>query len=935
MATDVHSGLPDSARPAGTVTFLFSDIEGSTRRWECNRGAMAAAVARHDALVRAKLEAQRAYVFKTMGDAFCAAFARPREALEAAFDAQRAIAAEDFSAVEGLRVRMALHSGVADERDGDYFGPTVNRVARLLAIGHGGQVLVSGASAELLQGEMPPQWSLRDLGKHRLKDLARSEHVYQLVAPDLPETFPALRSLDQLSNNLPAQLTSFVGRDEVIAEIKALLEHHRLVTLVGTGGAGKTRCAVQVGAELVDGSGDGVWLAELAPISDPSLIASVVAQVLDVQGQPTAPILDTLLAFLKSKSLLLILDNCEHVIGEARDFVAEVLRRCPEVRVLATGRESLNIGGEEVYRMPSLAVPPVSRQATAEETSRYGAVQLFVDRAISIDKRFILSDLNAPHVAEICRRLDGIPLAIELAAARVKVLAPQELAQKLDERLRVLAGGDRSALPRHQTMRALIDWSYDLLSDEERTLFRKLSIFAGGFTLASAKAASGDGTVDEIEMLDRLSSLVDKSLVQAEPADSGTRYRLLESTRQYGREKLNECGEQKATANGHAAAYLALAEELERSWESMPDRAWEAQAEPELENWRAALEWTLSARTDVPTGQRLAATLGRVWTRFALIEGRSWLETALGEVSDLTAPAIKAKLYLAQALLDGNLHLYKASYAAAERALQCYRRARDARGEAMAQRFAGWALLFTGRPAQGEALLQAALNGARTLGVRKLTADVLRDLAVARYIPGDVAGARALFTEALAIFKAVGAQRGAAAVAASLAEAEFRGGDALAAVRVADEAIGAYRALNDMHTFAVVLSNASAYLAALGRYEEASARAREAASLLHDAQDAVQIAYTLQHLAAILAFTDHGDDAKRRLGAHARAALLLGYVDAQLTALEAEREYTEQQEYEKMLAALRQALGKDEVANLTAEGSSWSEDQAVAEALLI
>jgi class 3 adenylate cyclase len=282
MATQVGSGPPASARPTGTVTFLFSDIEGSTVRWERDSDAMAAALARHDGLVRAALEAHGAYIFKTMGDAFCAAFTTSRDALVAAHDAQRALAAEDFSSVEGMRVRMALHSGRSDERDGDYFGAAVNRVARLLAIGHGGQVLVSGASAELLQGEMPAQSSLRDLGAHRLKDLAQPEHVYQLIAADLPETFPPLRSLDELPNNLQAQLTSFVGREEVVAEIKALIEQHRLVTLFGTGGAGKTRCALQIGAELLDGSGDGVWLAELAPITDPTLVPAATARRTDI-----------------------------------------------------------------------------------------------------------------------------------------------------------------------------------------------------------------------------------------------------------------------------------------------------------------------------------------------------------------------------------------------------------------------------------------------------------------------------------------------------------------------------------------------------------------------------------------------------------------------------------------------------------------------------
>ncbi len=427
-------------RPTGTVTFLFSDVEGSTVRWDGNREAMASALARHDALMRVALEARGGYIFKTIGDAFCAVFARAQDAAAAALDAQRALAAEDFSAVDGVHVRMALHAGTADERDGDYFGPPVNRVARLLAIGHGNQTLVSGAAADLLEGEMPHASSLRDLGDHRLKDLTRPEHVYQLIAPDLPQTFPALRSLDEHPNNLPRALTSFVARDQVITEVKALILRFPLVTLAGTGGVGKTRCATQVGAELLDEPADGVWLAELAPVSDPRLVANAIAQALSVQVQLNRPIRDTLLAYLMRKQLLLILDNCEHVIEEVREIAGAILHACPGVRILATSREGLNVAGERVYRMPSLPAPSAGATITAQEALQYGAVTLFNDRAVASDARFALTNENAHQVSEICRQLDGIPLAIELAAARMKVLSPQQLS---GEARRTLSRADR------------------------------------------------------------------------------------------------------------------------------------------------------------------------------------------------------------------------------------------------------------------------------------------------------------------------------------------------------------------------------------------------------------------------------------------------------------------------------------------------------------
>jgi predicted ATPase/class 3 adenylate cyclase len=914
-------------RPTGTVTFLFSDIEGSTERWERDRDAMAVAVARHDALVRAAFEAREAYVFKTLGDAFCAAFTRPESAILAALEAQRALAGEDFSAVDGVRVRMALHTGSATERDGDYFGPAVNRVARLLTIGHGGQVLISGTAADLLQGAMPPQASLRDLGAHRLKDLARPEQVYQLVALDLPHAFPVLRSLDQLPNNLPPQLTSFVGREDEVAGIKALLEQHRFVTLVGTGGAGKTRCAIQVGADLLDGSADGVWLVELAPISDPSLVASVIAKALNVQGEPNRPPLDGVLTFLKRRRLLLILDNCEHVIDEARNVVGAILRACPDVRILATSREGLNVAGERVHRMPSLPVPARDEDVTSSIALQYGAIALFVDRALAADGRFLLSDENTPHVAEICRRLDGIPLAIELAAARVKVLSPKQLAQKLDERFRVLTGGDRSALPRQQTMRALVDRSYDLLSDDERTLFRKLSIFAGGFTLESASAVCSDGTIDEIAILDILSSLVDKSLVHAEPAATGTRYRLLESMRQYARERLAEHGEYPAMAQAHAAAFLALAEELDRLFETTPNRAWILQAEPELENWRAALEWALTGRGDVALAQRLAGVTNWMWYFFAPAEGRRWIHSATETIDTTTPDEVIARLDLAAAHIDATLAQRKAGYEAAERALARYRTLGDARGVAEAQRMAGSALALLGRPTEGEAVLHEALAEAQRLGLRKMAGRILGAIGMARTFADDIPGARVAYAEALAIARASGDEHAISLLAGNLAETEFRGGDAEAALRIANETVLPFRAKNFARRIAITLANTAQYFVALGRYDEARESAREAITVSRDAQAYVWMAFALQHLAAVAALAPGDGDAR------ARAARLMGYVDARIVALEAARE-TEQQEYDRVLPVLRETLGDETLARLMQEGSAWNEDRAVAEAML-
>jgi predicted ATPase/class 3 adenylate cyclase len=537
---------PDGvALPTGAVTFLFTDIEGSTERWDTHREAMSSAVKCHDLIGRAAMAAHGGYVFKTVGDAFCVAFARPEAAVAAALDFQRALAAEDFTAVGGLRVRASLHVGAAEERGGDYFGSTVNRVARLLSIGHGGQTLLSGVMHDLVLGALPQQASLRDLGEHRLKDLSRPEYVYQLVAPELASEFPALRSLESLPNNLPLQMTSFVGREREVAKISDLLGAHRLVTLVGSGGIGKTRTSLQVAANLLDGSGNGVWFVELAPLASGEYIPAAVAQALGLSLPPLGDSVENLVKMIKPWDALLVFDNCEHLIEGAARFISAVIRGCPKISVLASSRQALGVAGEMTFRLPSLAVDDgiVSVVTSAREAASLPAIALFVDRATATNDSFSLTDENASTVAEICRRLDGIPLAIELAAARVKMLSPRQLHDRLDERFRVLTGGSRDVLPRQQTLRALIDWSHDLLDDRERMHFRRLGIFVNGFTLEAATAIGTSDDLDELDLFDVLSSLVDKSLVLAEPAGDALRYRMLESTRAYAREKLDAAAE--------------------------------------------------------------------------------------------------------------------------------------------------------------------------------------------------------------------------------------------------------------------------------------------------------------------------------------------------------------------------------------------------------
>jgi len=645
-----------SARlPSGTVTFLFTDVEGSSQRWEAHREEMKRAVARHDALMRATIEKHRGYVFKTVGDAFCAAFDAPLDAVGAAIDAQHALANEDFSTVDGLRARIGLHTGHADERDGDYFGPAVNRVARLMSIGHGGQVLLSAAARELVHGDLPPGASLMDLGPHRLKDLAHVEHVWQLTLADLPREFAPLKSLDMLPNNLPIQPTSFRGRELDLEKVKSLLAKHALVTLFGAGGVGKTRLAVQAGAELLDRYSDGVWLVELAPITDPGLVSSVVAKALGMsqEGQHAD---DPIPQWLKRKQLLIIVDNCEHVLGAVAALADAICHSCGDVRVLATSRQPLGIDGEAVFRLPSLAVPePIGRLA-AEDVAQYGAIALFVDRASVADLRFALTDDNAPIVAEICRRLDGIPLAIELAAARVKVLSISNLAQRLNERFRILTSGSRTALPRQKTLAALIDWSYDLLSAQEQTLFSRASVFAGTFTLDSAASICARDGIEAVDVLDLTASLVDKSLVVADTGGDQERYRLLESTREYALAKLVASGESERFARRYAEFFRGAAQEADTQLDAIPLGEWLARLEPEVENFRAVLEWALDKARDAPLGGAIAGALEMFWWHGGLeAEGRRWIEAALRQIDEGAQPQVAARLRRAKALLTSRL----------------------------------------------------------------------------------------------------------------------------------------------------------------------------------------------------------------------------------------------------------------------------------------
>ena len=531
--------------PTETLTFLFTDIEGSTKLLErLGPEAYTRLLAEHHQLVRSALDAHGGNEVGTQGDSFFAAFSSPSAALAAAIDMQGAFAARPWAQGEQLRVRMGVHAGEASETSAGPVGLEVHRAARVAAVAHGGQVVVSEAAAVLVRESLPAGASLRSLGLHRLKDLGRPEHIFQLESPGLERDFPPLRSLDNpvLKNNLPAQLTSFIGRGPEVSDLEALVGSSRLVTLTGPGGSGKTRLALQVAAELLDGSGDGVWFVDLAPVEDPGLVPSAVASVLKVREQPARSLTETLCVELADQSLLILLDNCEHLIDACAKLADALGRACPHLSVLATSREPLGIYGERVHRVLPLSVPPAGAARPEDVVVSEGAM-LFCERARAHQEGFVLDGPNSAAVASICRRLDGIPLAIELAAARMRTMSVADIADRLHDRFRLLTGGGRTAVPRQQTLETSIDWSYALLNEPERMALARLSVFAGGFDLSAAEAVAGADEADAFGTVDLVSSLVDKSLVQSEVLPSGrTRYRLLESVREYASARLAALG---------------------------------------------------------------------------------------------------------------------------------------------------------------------------------------------------------------------------------------------------------------------------------------------------------------------------------------------------------------------------------------------------------
>lgn len=886
---------------------------------------MGAAMSRHHDLLRGAVEANGGIVFETLGDGVYASFARAGDGVRAAIDGQRAIAAQDWSDVGELRVRMGLHTGDVQVRGEHYFGPALFRCARLMAIGHGGQILLSRATRDLVDEALPPGAGIRALGTHRLKDLAEPTEVYQLVHPDLQAEFPPLKSLDVLANNLPTQTTRFIGRQREVAAVRDLASAQRLLTLSGTGGAGKTRLALQVAADLVDSFKDGVWLVEMGPVADPALVPQAVASVLSVREEPGRAPISALVEFVRTRQLLVLLDSCEHVVQACAELANTLLRAAPELHILVTSREVLGINGETTWRVPSLSLPP-KPPPPPESLDQYEAVGLFVERARAANSNFRLTPQNAAAVMEICARLDGIPLAIELAAARVRMLSVDQIAARLDDRFRLLTGGSRAGMPRQRTLRALVDWSYGLLQETERMLFRRLSIFAGGWTLEAAETIcavpsgpAGDDGLQPYDVLDLLMQLVDKSLVIADEQAGQERYRMLETIREYARERLAEADETRVVHERHHEWFMGLAEE------AAPERydtEGLASLGHEYDNLRAALRWAIDSG-ESERALRLAGGLWSFWSvRGFYTEGRAWLREVLaldaggpGEGSRARARALQAAGHLANCQGD---------YSAAADLLEESRTISEALDD---QTALGASLHLLGNLAIGQGELVEAgelFTQAREINRRSgnRAAEILNMLQLAEvaFQTGDTAQSLALGEEVLKVSRERAQQWGVARSLHVLGRVAAAEGDFLKATTLHQQSLGIQQELGDLQGQVRTLAALGRVAFARGDRQLARERYLESLQVARQSYELLEIARSLEGLAELYAAAEPE-----------RALRLAGAAGAMRKTIGAEPYAEELRRLNAWQQPVYVALGEKRCAEARAAGRGMTLDQAISE----
>jgi predicted ATPase/class 3 adenylate cyclase len=873
----------DVREHSAVTTLLFTDIEESTRLWEQVPERMTVALAHHDAIARSVIESYRGTVVKTTGDGVHAVFDDSLDAVLATVQFQQALEDSGDGESVSLRVRCGLHAGEVERRDNDFFGSTVNRAARIMSAAHGGQVLVSQAVADRVGGRLPATVGLLDLGAVRLRDLARSERLYQVLHPKLRREFPPLRSLEVTPNNLPQQVSSFVGRERALAEVTQLLGNTRLLTLVGVGGLGKTRLSLHVAADVIGNFRDGVWLVELAPLSDPRIVPQAVAAVLGVKEEAGRPVQEALGRFVKDRQLLLVLDNCEHLVHACAELAKQLLASGSQVKILTSSREHLHVAGETTYSMPTLEIPEAHQPVTVDTLGQYEAVRLFVARAVAAQPAFRLTRQNAAAVADICRRLDGIPLAIELAAARVRSMSAERIAERLGDRFRLLTGGDKTALPRQQTLRALIDWSYDLLSDSERALFRRLAVFAGGWMLEAAEAVGAGGEIDESAVLDLLTHLLEKSLVTLKA--EGERYRLLDTVRQYAQERLFESGDGNETRARHLAFYLGLAEKARPELVGPEQATWLRRIDAEAENLLAVHAWCEHAERGAEPGLRLVSAM----RRYLMIRGRHGLGYRLAMEALARPGAQQRTAARSRGLFD-----------------------------------VGQLASSMGRYAEAKAHLEESIAIAREIGDNGRVAAALQPLGQAMLGLGDIGNARGHLQEALALAQEMGNKREVAAAFNSLAQLYRAEGDLMAAEPLYGRVLELARELGDRESTAIGLLNLAMVSIGQGFPERARAMLLEVSAIAEEI-GSKPAGLSLLEVAAGLAVCQQDWE---------HATMFYGAAEAQVGQSGLQRDRADEAFLSPLIAKAREALGAMVFAAAVAGPPPYEEAMAKARAWL-
>lgn len=931
--------------PSGIVTFLFTDLEDSTRLWEEYPTEMKTALARHDVILTSHVKNGNGKIVKTTGDGVHAVFSSPTDAIEVVVAAQQAFLSEEWVETGPLRVRMALHSGDAEQRVGDYYGSVVNRAARIMGTASGEQILISAAIADLTVGKLPKDVTLLDLGEHYLRGLNQPEKLYQVLHPDLPAEFPPLKTLGTIPNNLPLETTSFIGREAELAELNNLLtpdnEDNRLITLTGPGGTGKTRLALQAAKGVLDQYLNGVWLIELAPVVDPAQVIQAIATPLGVRDQGARSLELMVVDNLRDKRGLLIFDNCEHLIDECARVADVLLQSCPKVHILASSRESFSIGGEKPYRVRSLSLPPGENNLSLNELAQYESIRLFVERASQVNPNFKLDSGNAEDISQICWRLDGIPLAIELAAARARVLSPDQIADRLDDRFRLLTGGSRTALPRQRTLQALIDWSYDLLPEEERTLLYRLSVFINGWKLEAAEAVAGYEPLETYQVLDLMEQLVNKSLIVAEETELGMRYSMLESIRQYALEKLAESGESKMMRDRHMSFYLEESLEAHQDLlDLLPPGDWGRRFKPEAENFRSAWSWAL--QEDLEKAIQFTASFSSGWSQIIpIVEVLQFQESVL-------AQAEKDSLYtntdgeIDNRLLLGKAFLGTAHVASGTRNLRLgvdY----ASRSAAIAEEVEDWATLAF---ANTIVKLGAAFTGGKETIQNWLDEDydfVMQHghnfhkaicmawwgAAIFHLTGHYTQEAQERWDRGMTMLVRSGDLWSQGSLLQVAADIKLFLGEADQAKRMAEQVLEIYSELDDDYAANPARSLLADLARQQGDLEKATRLYRETIIGWRDSGRADAGVRTMESIAYIMHAESQGEDGDLHQARLAHAAKLLGAADAIRGRINRPVNFVDLAEYERELAEIKEEAGESVFQSAWQEGQSLNLDEAV------